>query len=483
MTKSADSTRVYDNPLIERYASREMAFIFSPHFKFTTWRKLWVALAEAEQKLGLTITDEQIAEMKQHIEDIDYALAAEYEAKLRHDVMAHVHAYSAVCPKAGPIIHLGATSAYVGDNTDIIQMKEACLLLLRRLAACIEALKDFALKYKDVATLAFTHFQAAQPTTVGKRACLWLLELSMDFEAIEYFLSRIWMLGAKGTTGTQASFLRLFDGNHEKVKQLDNMIAAAFGFDRVQPVSGQTYTRKIDANMAAILSGLAQSMHKLANDIRLLQHLKEIEEPFGRHQVGSSAMAYKRNPMRSERLTSLARYIISVSVSPAMTAAEQWFERTLDDSANKRLAIPEAFLAADACCIIALDICRGLVVYPKVIERRLGEELPFMATENILMEAVKRGGDRQAIHERIRIHSMEAAKRVKEEGKENDLLQRIAADPRIGVSAGDLTAIMNIRNFIGRSPEQTVEFIATIIDPLLLRARQYGNAATAELRV
>jgi adenylosuccinate lyase len=483
MPTPADKNRTYENPLIERYASPDMSYIFSPHFKFTTWRRLWIALAESEQKLGLTITDGQISEMKQHVEDIDYALAAQLETKMRHDVMAHVHAYAAVCPDAKPIIHLGATSAFVGDNTDIIQMKEAGLLLLRRITAIINALKKFALEEKDTATLAFTHFQPAQPTTVGKRACLWLLDLSMDFEAIEHFLSRLWLLGVKGTTGTQASFLSLFDGDHEKVKMLDTMVAKSMGFERVQPVSGQTYTRKIDAGMAAVLSGLAQTLHKIANDIRLLQHLREIEEPFGKNQVGSSAMAYKRNPMRSERITSLARYIISLASSPAMTAAEQWFERTLDDSANKRLAIPEAFLAADAICVIALDVLSALVVYPRVIKRHLDEELPFMATENIIMEAVRRGGDRQAIHEIIRVHSMEAARMVKEEGKENDLLRRIENDPRINISAPDLGAIVNTRNFTGRAPQQTVEFMRDYIDPILERAQRYGNASVMELKV
>jgi adenylosuccinate lyase len=481
MEPAADTT--YSNPLIERYASNEMSFIFSPRFKFTTWRKLWIALAESEMALGLAITKEQIAEMKAQIENIDYSLAAQLEKDLRHDVMAHVHTFGAACPKAKPIIHLGATSAYVGDNTDLIQLKEACLILLRRLTLLVQALRDFALVRKDLATLAFTHFQPAQPTTVGKRASLWLLDLSMDFEALENFVNGLPFLGAKGTTGTQASFLSLFNGNHESVKKLDDMISRAMGFERLVPVSGQTYSRKIDATAAALLSGLAQTLHKMANDIRLLQHLKEIEEPFEKGQVGSSAMAYKRNPMRAERLTSLARYIITLALSPAMTAAEQWFERTLDDSANKRLSIPEAFLAADASLIIAQNICSGLVVYPKVIEKRLSEELPFMATENILMEAVKKGGDRQALHERIRIHSMAAGAQVKTEGKPNDLLERIAADPSFKLTKSDLDAITNIALFVGRAPQQTAEFITQHIDPLIARGQRYGSAPAAGLKV
>ena len=467
-------TNSYVNPLIERYASPEMSFLFSPDCKFTTWRKLWIALAECQMELGLPINSEQTEEMKQQVKNIDYEKVRSLEAKTRHDVMSHVHAYGAVCPKAKPIIHLGATSAFVTDNTDLIQMREAALLLLRRLTPLMEALKKFALTYKDLPTLGFTHFQPAQCTTVGKRACLWLYDLSMDFEALSQFASNLPFRGVKGTTGTQASFLTLFDNDHEKVKKLDSMVAEKMGFKKSQPVTGQTYSRKIDAQIAATLSGLAQTLHKLANDIRLLQHLKEIEEPFGKSQVGSSAMAYKRNPMRSERLTALCRYIISLSSSPVMTASEQWFERTLDDSANKRLSIPEAFLAADASLILALNICDGLVVYPKVIGQHLQNELPFMATENIIMEAVKKGGDRQSLHEKIRVHSMEASRQVKEKGLANDLLERIAADKTINLNKEDLDTLFNTSNFIGRSPQQTVEFIELSIEPLIKSGKKYG---------
>jgi adenylosuccinate lyase len=479
----ANATSIYSNPMTERYAGKEMQFLFSSDFKFSTWRKLWIALAECEKELGLPITDEQICEMRAHVADINYEAAAEYEARTRHDVMAHIHAYGDLCPTAKPIIHLGATSAYVGDNTDLIQLKEASLILLRRMSKLIAVLKSFALENKDRATLGFTHFQAAQLTTVGKRASLWLWELLMDFEALENFADRICFLGVKGTTGTQASFLALFNGDHTKVKKLDIMVSRCMGFDKTAPVSGQTYSRKIDAQALAVLSGLAQSTHKMANDIRLLQHLKEIEEPFEKGQIGSSAMAYKRNPMRSERLTSLARFIIALAQSPAMTAAEQWFERTLDDSANKRMSIPEAFLAADACCIIATNVCDGLVVYPRVIAKHIEQELPFMATENILMEAVKRGGDRQAIHERIRQHSMEAGNRMKMEGAPNDLLDRIAADPAFGMTRRDLDTIMNVADFVGRAPQQTEEFIKEWIDPLLKRAEKYGPIGMPELKV
>jgi len=476
-------TNSYVNPLIERYASPEMSFLFSPDYKFTTWRKLWIALAESEMELGLPINPAQTEEMKQQINNIDYETVRSIEAKTRHDVMAHVHAYGAVCPRAKPIIHLGATSAFVTDNTDLIQMREAVLLLLRRLTPLMETLKKFALKYKDLPTLGFTHFQPAQCTTVGKRACLWLYELSMDFEALSQFASTLPFRGVKGTTGTQASFLTLFNNDHEKVKKLDSMVAEKMNFEKVIPVTGQTYSRKIDAQIAAVLSGLAQTLHKLANDIRLLQHLKEIEEPFGKNQVGSSAMAYKRNPMRSERLTALCRYIISLGTSPAMTAAEQWFERTLDDSANKRLSIPEAFLAADASCILALNICDGLVVYPKVIEQHLHNELPFMATENIIMEAVKKGGDRQNLHEKIRVHSMEASRQVKEKGLPNDLLERIAADKTINLSRDNLDSLLHTSNFIGRAPQQTVEFIEEHIDPLIKEGKKYGPVEKIDLGV
>jgi adenylosuccinate lyase len=467
-------TDAYNNPLLERYASHEMSYLFSPDFKFSTWRKLWIALAETEKKLGLPISEQQIEEMKAHILDIDYNRVKELEAKTRHDVMAHIQAYGERCPLAKPIIHWGATSAFVGDNTDLIQMKQASELLLKRLLAVIVALKNFALEYKDCATLGFTHFQPAQLTTVGKRACLWLLELSMDFIALDAFATSLPFLGAKGATGTQASYLNLFDGDSEKVKKLDVAIAEKMGFASVVPVSGQTYSRKIDAQAAAILSGLAQSLHKMSNDIRLLQHLREIEEPFESTQVGSSAMAYKRNPMRSERLTSLARYILSLSSSPAMTAAEQWFERTLDDSANKRLSIPQAFLAADASLILSLNICEGLVVYPGVIEKHLQEELPFIATENILMEAVKKGGDRQLLHERIRHYSMEAQKEIKMNGAPNALLKLIADDPAFRLSPTDFKKLLDTRQFTGMASEQVADFIESDINPLLQKGKKYG---------
>jgi adenylosuccinate lyase len=406
-----------------------------------------------------------------------------FEAKTRHDVMAHILAFGEVCPRAKPIIHLGATSAFVGDNTDLIQMKEAGLILLKRLTSVMAALRDFALLHKDLATLGFTHFQPAQLTTVGKRACLWLLELSMDFSALDSFVATLPFLGAKGTTGTQASFLSLFDGSSEKVKKLDVMIGRKMGFENIVPVSGQTYSRKIDAQAASILSAIAQSLHKFANDIRLLQHLREIEEPFESTQVGSSAMAYKRNPMRSERLTSLARYIMSLSSSPAMTAAEQWFERTLDDSANKRLSIPEAFLAADASLILALNICEGLVVYPSIISKHVREELPFMATENILMEAVKKGADRQQLHERIRVYSMEAVRGIKTAGKENDLLQRITSDPAFHLNQADLDALFNASDFVGRAPEQVSEFIKDHVDVLLEKGKKLGSIKKFDVKV
>ncbi|MFP4163155.1 MAG: adenylosuccinate lyase [Chitinispirillaceae bacterium] len=477
------SSTEYSNPLLERYASKEMSFIFSPQYKFSTWRKLWIALAESEKELGLHITDEQINEMKAHAEKIDFELAREYEKKTRHDVMAHVHTFGTLCPNAKPIIHLGATSAFVGDNTDLIQLRESCRILLARLSQLITELKSFALEHADQATLGFTHFQPAQLTTVGKRACLWLYDLLMDYEALKQFETTLRFRGVKGTTGTQASFLNLFGGDQEKVKKLDKMVAGKMGFNEVLPVTGQTYTRKIDAQAVSILCGLAQSLHKFANDIRLLQHLKEIEEPFEKGQIGSSAMAYKRNPMRSERLTALSRFIISTSLSPAMTAAEQWFERTLDDSANKRLTIPEAFLAADAALIIAANVCSGLVVYPKVISRRIEEELPFMATENVIMEAVKKGGDRQELHEHIRIHSMEAGKKVKLEGEKNDLLERIINDPLFGMSRQELEKLLDVKDFTGRAPEQVREFIEEHIDPLLKEAQNYGQMDQQELRV
>ncbi len=478
-----DSLKEYQNPLLERYASADMSYIFSPINKFSTWRKLWIALAECEKELGLPISDEQISEMKSHIYDIDFDLARSFEAKTRHDVMAHVYTFGTCCPKAKPIIHLGATSAYVGDNTDLIQIRDGLKLVLIRLRGVISKLKEFASRHAELATLGFTHFQPAQLTTVGKRACLWLYDLLLDFEEIELFLSRLPFRGVKGTTGTQASFLSLFEGDHEKVKKLDIMVSAKMGFERIVPVSGQTYTRKLDSQAASLLCGLAQSLHKMANDIRLLQHLKEIEEPFEKGQIGSSAMAYKRNPMRSERLTSLCRYIMTLNQSPAMTAAEQWFERTLDDSANKRLSIPEMFLAADASLLIADNVCDGMVVYPNVIQKHINEELPFMATESIIMAGVKKGGDRQELHEHIRTHSMESARLVKMEGKPNDLLNRIVADPLFGLSKSDLDALLNVSDFVGRAPVQVREFIAEYVDPLLERSMVYGDAGNFELTV
>lgn len=478
-----DSMNAYSNPLLERYASHRMSFIFSAQNKFSTWRKLWIALAESEQQLGLEISDEQINEMRTHCESIDFERARAYEAKFRHDVMAHIHTFGECCPSAKPIIHLGATSAFVGDNTDLIQMRDGFKLILSRLGSLISVLKTFAATYANRATLGFTHFQPAQLTTVGKRATLWMYDLLMDFDAMEAFVDTLPFRGVKGTTGTQASFLSLFNGDHDKVKQLDEDVAKRMGFARRLPVTGQTYTRKIDAQAAALLSGLAQSLHKMANDIRLLQNLKEIEEPFEKGQVGSSAMAYKRNPMRSERLTALCRYIISLAASPAMTAAEQWFERTLDDSANKRLSIPEMFLAGDACLSIGNNVCNGLVVYDKIIDRHIKDELPFMATENIIMAGVKKGGDRQELHEKIRTHSMEAGKVVKMEGKENDLLDRIINDAGFGLSRSDIDALLNVDDFIGRAPEQVSEFITDFIDPLLKRAERFGSAEQVELTV
>ncbi len=478
-------TDIYNNPLLDRYASPEMSSLFSPDFKFSTWRLLWIALAESEMALGLPIEEEQISEMKEHINDIDFERVKVIEAKTRHDVMAHIHAFGEVCPRARSIIHLGATSAYVGDNTDLIQLKKASTILLQRLVSVMTALSNFALLHKDRATLGYTHFQPAQLTTVGKRASLWLYEISMDFIALDQFVSSLPFLGAKGATGTQASFLNLFDGDFDKVKKLDFMIAEKMGFDHIVPVSGQTYSRKIDAQAGAVLSGLAQSLHKMSNDIRLLQHLREVEEPFESTQVGSSAMAYKRNPMRCERLASLARFIMSLSSSPAMTAAEQWFERTLDDSANKRLTIPQAFLAADASLILAQNICEGLVVHTEVIEKHLREELPFLATENIIMEAVKNGGkDRQLLHERIRQHSMDARKNLnKTNAAANDLLTHILNDPVFGLSQADLDRILNTKDFIGRSPQQVVEFITNTINQIIEKGKKYGTIAKRDVAV
>ena len=457
----------YVSPLSTRYASSEMKYLFSPDKKFTTWRKLWIALAESEMELGLPITKEQIDEMKQYADKINYEVAEAQEKKVRHDVMSHVFAFGEQCPNARPIIHLGATSCYVGDNTDIIIMTEALQLVEKRLAATIAALSQFALNYKDLPTLGYTHFQAAQTTTVGKRATLWIQDLLMDLEDVQYQLSKAKLLGSKGTTGTQASFLAVFDGDQEKCKALDHKIAEKMGFASCFAVSGQTYTRKLDSQMLAVLSGIAQSASKFAADIRLLQHLKEIEEPFEKHQIGSSAMAYKRNPMRTERMTALARYVMVDSLNPAITTATQWFERTLDDSANKRIAIPEAFLAIDAILSLYENVANGMVVYPKVIEKHLMDELPFMATENIMMDAVKRGGDRQELHEKIRVHSMEAGKVVKEQGGKNDLMERIANDSSFGVTLEQLQEILRPENYVGRAPEQTVEFINEYVKPAL----------------
>ena len=465
------SKDVYESPLNSRYASREMKYIFSPDFKFRTWRKLWIALAESEQELGLPITDEQIAELKAHADDINYDVAEAREREVRHDVMSHVYAYGVQCPKAKGIIHLGATSCYVGDNTDVIIMTEGLKLIRKKMVNLIDRLAKFADEYKTMPCLAFTHFQPAQPTTVGKRASLWLMDLLMDFSALEFQLSQMRLLGSKGTTGTQASFMELFEGDTEKVVALDRKIAEKMGFSSVFPVSGQTYPRKLDSQVLFVLSGVAQSAHKFSNDLRLLQHLKEIEEPFEAHQIGSSAMAYKRNPMRSERIASLARYVIADATNPAVTAATQWFERTLDDSANKRISIPEAFLATDAILELYINIVSGLVVYPKMIEKRLNDELPFMATENILMAAVKKGGDRQELHERIRQHSMAAGKVVKVEGKPNDLLERIAADPAFGMTIEELRAELVPQNFVGRAPQQVAQFLQNDVQPILDRCR------------
>ncbi len=457
-----------------------MKYIFSPEKKFTTWRKLWVALAEAEQELGYPITDAQLAELRAHIEDVNYEVAAEREKIVRHDVMSHVYAYGLQCPQAKGIIHLGATSCYVGDNTDLIIMREALVLVRTKLINAIAQLADFADTYKDLPTLGFTHFQAAQTTTVGKRATLWLQDLMMDLEDVDYLLGSLKLLGSKGTTGTQATFLELFEGDYEKVKKLDGIIADKMGFDSCYPVSGQTYSRKIDSRVLNVLGGIAQSAHKFSNDIRLLQHLKEIEEPFEKNQIGSSAMAYKRNPMRSERMASLADYVISDTMNPALVAATQWFERTLDDSANKRLSIPEAFLAIDGILELYINITSGLVVYPKVIRQRLDSELPFMATEMILMDAVSAGGDRQELHERIRVHSMEAGRRVKEEGVANDLLDRIAADPAFGMDRQQLDSIMDPANFVGCAPQQTTTYLEEVVRPLL-KANQDLLGVTADI--
>jgi len=457
----------YQSPLSERYASKEMQYIFSPDMKFRTWRKLWIALAEVEHELGLPITQEQIDELKEHADDINYEVAKEREALVRHDVMSHVYAYGVQCPKAKGIIHLGATSCYVGDNTDIIVMTEALKLVKKKLINVIAELASFADKYKELPTLAFTHFQPAQPTTVGKRASLWLQEFTLDLEDLEYVLAHMKLLGSKGTTGTQASFLELFDGDQEKIDQIDPMIAKKMGFQECFAVSGQTYSRKIDTRVLNILAGIAASAHKMSNDIRLLQHLKEVEEPFEKNQIGSSAMAYKRNPMRSERIASLSRYVMIDALNPAITSATQWFERTLDDSANKRLSIPEGFLAVDGILDLCLNVVDGLVVYPKVIEKHLRSELPFMATENIMMDAVKAGGDRQELHEKIRTLSMEAGKNIKMEGKENNLLELIAADPTFNMTLEDLEKTMEPSKYIGRAKEQVEAFLEQVVQPIL----------------
>ena len=460
-------TDKYVSPLSERYASKEMQYIFSPDMKFRTWRKLWIALAETEKELGLPITDEQIEELKSHAEDINYEVAKEREKVVRHDVMSHVYAYGVQCPKAKGIIHLGATSCYVGDNTDIIVMSEAPKLVRKKLINVIAELRNFADKYKNQPTLAFTHFQPAQPTTVGKRATLWMQEFLMDLEDLEYVAGTLKLLGSKGTTGTQASFLELFNGDQETIDKIDPMIAEKMGFKAAYPVSGQTYSRKVDTRVLNILAGIAASAHKFSNDIRLLQHLKEVEEPFEKTQIGSSAMAYKRNPMRSERIASLSRYVMVDALNPAITSATQWFERTLDDSANKRLSVPEGFLAIDGILDLCLNVVDGLVVYPKVIEKHLMSELPFMATENIMMDAVKAGGDRQELHERIRELSMEAGRTVKVEGKENNLLELIAADPAFNLSLEDLKKTMDPARYVGRAPLQVDNFLKNVVDPVL----------------
>ena len=461
------STDRYVSPLSERYASKEMQYIFSQDMKFRTWRRLWIALAETEKELGLNITQEQIDELKAHKDDINYDVARERERQVRHDVMSHVYAYGVQCPKAKGIIHLGATSCYVGDNTDIIVMAEALKLVQKKLVNVIAELSKFADKYKDQPTLAFTHFQPAQPTTVGKRATLWTQEFMMDLEDLEYVLGSLKLLGSKGTTGTQASFLELFDGDQETIDKIDPMIAQKMGFKQCYPVSGQTYSRKVDTRVLNILAGIAASAHKMSNDIRLLQHLKEVEEPFEKSQIGSSAMAYKRNPMRSERIASLSRYVMIDALNPAITSATQWFERTLDDSANKRLSIPEGFLAIDGILDLCLNVVDGLVVYPKVIEKHMMAELPFMATENIMMDAVKSGGDRQELHERIRELSMEAGRTVKVEGKDNNLLDLIAADPAFNLTIEELNKSMEPSRYVGRAKEQTTAFITKVVQPVL----------------
>ncbi|MFI3170901.1 MAG: adenylosuccinate lyase [Eubacteriales bacterium] len=462
----------YQSPLSERYASKEMQYIFSPDMKFRTWRKLWVALAETEKELGLNITEEQVAELKANVDNINYEVAIAREKVVRHDVMAHVYAYGEQCPAAKGIIHLGATSCYVGDNTDMIVMREALQLVHKKLVNVIDELAKFADKYKEQPTLGFTHFQPAQPTTVGKRATLWMQEFLLDLEDLEYVMGSLKLLGSKGTTGTQASFLELFNGDHATIDKIDPMIAKKMGFDDCYPVSGQTYSRKVDTRVVNILAGIAASAHKFSNDIRLLQHLKEVEEPFEKSQIGSSAMAYKRNPMRSERIASLSRYVMVDTLNPQITSATQWFERTLDDSANKRLSVPEGFLAIDGVLDLCLNVVDGLVVYPKVIEKRLMSELPFMATENIMMDAVKAGGDRQELHERIRELSMEAGRNVKEFGLDNNLLELIAADEAFNMTLEELQNIMDPAKYVGRSKVQVENFLNNVVNPILLKNRE-----------
>ena len=470
----------YESPLSSRYCDKEMKYIFSPDMKFRTWRKLWIALAETEMELGLPITQEQIDELKANADNINYEVAEEREKLVRHDVMSHVYAYGTQCPNAKGIIHLGATSCYVGDNTDIIIMTEALKLIRNKLVTVIRNLSDFADKYKSLPTLGFTNFQPAQPTTFGERATLWIQDLLMDLEDVEYQLSKAKLLGSKGTTGTQASFLELFEGDHEKCRLLDQKIAEKMGYNGCFAVSGQTYSRKLDSQFLSVLSGIAQSASKFSNDIRLLQHLKEVEEPFEKNQIGSSAMAYKRNPMRSERITSLARYVMCDVLNPAITAATQWFERTLDDSANKRISVAEAFLGVDAILNLYANVADGLVVYEKVIEQRLRKELPFMATENIMMDAVKKGADRQVLHERIRVHSMAASKVIKEEGGENDLLERIANDEAFGVTLEELVSIISPEKYVGRAPQQTEEFLEEVVKPALA---PYNDIATEQAEI
>lgn len=475
-------SNIYENPLIRRYASQEMLELFSPDKKFQTWRKLWITLAEAQKELGLSITQEQIDEMKTFEKNINYDRARQIEKETRHDVMSHVHAFGEQCPSAMPIIHLGATSAFVGGNTDVLIMKEALSLIRNKLVNVIDKLASFAEESKSIPTLGFTHFQPAQLTTVGKRATLWNMDLVQDLYDVEYTIDSLMLRGAKGTTGTQASYLKLFDGDHQKVEQLDALIASKLGFEKTFPVTGQTYSRKLDSRVLNTLSGLGQSMHKITNDLRLLQHLKEVEEPFEKKQIGSSAMAYKRNPMRSERIASLSRYLIANAMNPAMTMSTQWFERTLDDSANRRISLPEAFLVADAILDIMNNVVSGLAVYEKVIYKHVMAELPFMATENIIMEAVKKGGDRQVLHEAIRVHSMEAAKQVKVHGLENDLLERIIEDPLFGLTQDDINELTDPQLFIGRSAEQVLSFNEDIVQPITSKYK-YALGQSTDLKV